>query len=174
MSDQKQNLYAGRFVNLVRRGRWEYAERVNTTGIVGIIAVTQDSRIVLVEQFRPPAQRNVIELPAGLAGDVAGQELEALQTAARRELAEETGYEAAHWQQLVTAYPSAGITDEATTLFLARDLRKTGPGEGDGNESITVHEVPLSEIDIWLEQQVGAGKGVDFKVYAGLYFLKDQ
>src|SRR5436190_21784999 len=87
-------LYEGKFRRYVRRGGWEYVARRNVTGIVGIIAVTDDGKLVLVEQFRPPVGKNVIEIPAGLAGDVAGSEHEALAEAARRELLEETGYEA--------------------------------------------------------------------------------
>ena len=85
-------IYEGKHVRLVRRGEWEYVTRKNVTGIVGIVAVTDEGKLLLVEQPRPPLNRNVIELPAGLAGDVAGQEGEELANAARRELLEETGY----------------------------------------------------------------------------------
>ena len=54
---------------------------------VGIVAVTSDGRLLLVEQFRIPVGKNVIELPAGLVGDLPGQEEESLKLAAQRELA---------------------------------------------------------------------------------------
>ncbi|RMF83027.1 MAG: DNA mismatch repair protein MutT, partial [Planctomycetota bacterium] len=56
-------LAAGRYLSLVRQGRWEYARRVNCTGAVVIIATTDDDRIILVEQFRTPLGKPVIELP---------------------------------------------------------------------------------------------------------------
>src|SRR5580704_13589060 len=94
-SDPKRTLFEGKHIRMVARGDWEYAERKNVTGIVAIIAVTAEGKLLLVEQYRPPLGKTVIELPAGLAGDIAGQEGEAMVTAARRELLEETGYEAA-------------------------------------------------------------------------------
>src|SRR6478672_1057017 len=118
-------LYDGKHIQLVRRDRWEYARRKNLTGIVAIVAVTEDGKLVLVEQYRPPVGARVIELPAGLAGDVAGQEAEDLATAALRELLEETGYEADVMTEVGAGAASAGMTDEIITLFLAAGLRKT-------------------------------------------------
>src|ERR1700759_4607932 len=87
-------VYDGKYIRMVKRGKWEYAARKGVSGIVAIIAVTDDGKLVLVEQYRAPVGKRGIELPAGLAGDVAGQEDEELAAAAGRELLEETGYEA--------------------------------------------------------------------------------
>jgi ADP-ribose pyrophosphatase len=163
-------LYDGKHVRLVSRGGWEYAQRKGVTGIVAILAVTDDGKLILVEQYRPPVGKWVIELPAGLAGDVAGQETEELAAAARRELLEETGYEAGEMIYLAEGAASAGITDEVITLFRATGLQKTGTGEGDGSEDITVHEVPLADVRRWLEERRTAGSLIDLKVFAGLYF----
>lgn len=57
---------AGRFLNLVSKDGWEYATR---TGSTGVVAITADDHVLLIEQFRPPVDRFVIEIPAGLAGD---------------------------------------------------------------------------------------------------------
>ena len=62
-----------------------------------------------MEQYRPPVDKYVIELPAGLAGDQKENRGEALESAARRELLEETGYQAAKMEQLVWGASSAGI-----------------------------------------------------------------
>ena len=62
-------LAEGSFLGLYARGHWEYADRTNCSGAVGILAVTNDDEIILVEQFRIPLQARVIEIPAGLAGD---------------------------------------------------------------------------------------------------------
>ena len=83
-------LYEGKHVQFVRTGHWEYATRPKTTGIVYIIALTAQNEVLLTEQYRIPVGKRVIELPAGLAGDVPGEEQEPLVTAARRELLEET------------------------------------------------------------------------------------
>lgn len=170
--DAPEIVYEGKHVRLVRRGKWEYVTRPKVTGIVAIVAITEAGKLVLVEQPRAPLAKNVIELPAGLAGDVAGEETEELARAARRELLEETGYEAAAMEYLCEGAPSAGISDEIITLFRATGLKKTGPGEGDGSEQITLHEIELGRVEAWLEEQRKAGKQVDLKVYAGLYFLK--
>ncbi len=160
----------GKRVRLVRRGDWEYVTRKKLSGIVAIVAVTDDGKLVLVEQFRPPVGKAVIELPAGLAGDESGHEQEDLAAAARRELLEETGYEAAEMSVLAEGVPSAGITDEVMTLFRATGLKKTGKGEGDGSEQITLHEVAVDRVPEWLEGQRKAGRLVDLKVYSGLFF----
>jgi ADP-ribose pyrophosphatase len=58
------------------------------------------------------------------------------------------------------------------TLVRARGLTKVGEPQGDGDEHITVHEVPLTEVDAWLQAKVAARVLVDPKVYAALYFVK--
>ena len=60
-------VWEGNYIRAVVRGRWEFAERKNITGIVGMIPITDDGRLVLVEQFRPALDSRVIELPAGLS-----------------------------------------------------------------------------------------------------------
>jgi ADP-ribose pyrophosphatase len=113
----------------------------------------------------------VIELPAGLAGDVPGEEDEALEAAARRELLEETGYQAKEMVRLFHGPPSAGITSEELTFFLAEGVERVAAGGGDPSEDITVHAVPLDTVADWLEEQARLGKRVDVKVYAGLHAL---
>jgi ADP-ribose pyrophosphatase len=167
-SDEVQSLYEGRFIRVVKRGRWEYVERKKINGIVGIIAVTDGGKLVLIEQYRPPVDTTVIEIPAGLAGDSAEYAGEPLESAARRELLEETGYEAARFTRLSDGTSSAGITSEVITMFLAEGLKKIGAGVGDGHEQITVHEVPLAQVHAWLVAQRARGAAVDFKVFAAV------
>ena len=165
-------LHDGKYVRLVSRGHWEYVERKKITGIVGIVALTDERKLVLVEQFRVPLQKNVVELPAGLAGDVAGEENEPLENAAARELLEETGYAAVKMEYLCEGASSAGITSEIITLFRASGLTKKSSGGGDGTENITVHEIPIAEIDAWLAAKARTGTAIDLKVYAGLRFVE--
>jgi ADP-ribose pyrophosphatase len=115
----------------------------------------------------------VIELPAGLAGDVGGCEKETLSQAAQRELQEETGYECREMIQLTEGPPSSGLSSEIITFFEARGLRRTGSGGGHGGEKIIVHEVPLGQVDSWLHRITVEGiLWVDPKVYTGLYFIR--
>ncbi|NQU20533.1 MAG: NUDIX hydrolase [Candidatus Nealsonbacteria bacterium] len=158
-------------VRFVDRDGWSFVERIGNTGIVCIVAKTTDGRLVLVEQYRPPVQRPVIELPAGLAGDLDDQADETLQQAAERELLEETGYAASTWRRLVTVASSPGLTDEIVTFFLAEDLQRRSAGGGDASEDIRVHEIPLAEIEDWLSAISSAGSLIDARVYTGLYFL---
>ncbi|WP_298866615.1 NUDIX hydrolase [uncultured Gimesia sp.] len=160
-----------RFLKLIKRGRWEFVQHIYSTGVVCLFPLTTDARVILVEQFRPPVNASVIEFPAGLAGDIAGQEEEALETAALRELEEETGYQARTTISLGSTVSSAGLTDESVHFFLALDLEKVSEGGGDESENITVHAVRFAEIDPWLEAAVKRGCLLDARIYAGLYFL---
>src|SRR6476660_1975625 len=128
----------GKHLRFLKRGGWEMASRKNISGIVGIIPLTDDGKLVLVEQFRPPVGKRVIEIPAGLAGDVVGHENEELLLAAQRELREETGYAAGQWAQAAEGVTSAGMSDELVTLFLATKLTKVCEATGDGSEEITL------------------------------------
>jgi ADP-ribose pyrophosphatase len=169
-SAPKQVLFEGKHLRLLKIGHWEYVERPNASGIVGIVAITDQRRLVLVEQYRPPVGKNVIEIPAGLAGDLAGQENEDLSVAARRELFEETGYEAEKMVFVGEGVSSAGLCNEVISLFKAVGLKKTGAGTGDPTECIIVHEIPVDRVRSWLDEQRAAGKLVDLKIYSALYF----
>ena len=163
----------GQHVQLMRRGSWEYVTRKKASGIVGIVAITNDGKLLLVEQFRPPLGKRVIEIPAGLAGDIEGQEAEGLTEAARRELLEETGYAAEEMELLTSGAASAGITDEVISLFRATGLEKVASGAGDGSEQITVHAIALPQVRAWLQEMQSGGKVIDLKVFGALYFAQD-
>jgi ADP-ribose pyrophosphatase len=161
-------LYTGKFLRLRSIGRWEYVERVNATGVVAILAITEGRNILLVEQFRPPIDRPAIELPAGLVGDVSSDEAE--EEAVRRELLEETGYRAGDVRLLHADHPSsAGLTSETLSLYQATHLTRVGPAAGDGHERITLHDVPLAGLRAWLAGQSEQGKAVDAKIFAALW-----
>ena len=164
-------LAEGRFLRLVRRGRWEYAVRTQASGAVVLVAVTEEGKLLLVEQYRVPVGRPTLELPAGVAGDTAGAPDEALAAAAERELREETGYTAHAFEPLLTGPSGPGMVSEMVTFFRARGLTRVSAGGGEAGEGITVHEVPLTSLAGWLAAQQRAGVLVDPKIYVGLYFL---
>lgn len=114
-------------------------------GAVGIVAVDEAQRVLLVQQYRHPVRALLWEPPAGLR-DMDGED--PLETAAR-ELFEEAGYRAAEWSVLVDAFTSPGGSDEAVRIYLARELREVEDGErfvGDGEErDMPARWIPLDE-----------------------------
>lgn len=156
----------------VTEGGWEFVRRHKVKGTVAIVAITDDRQLVLTEQYRPPMGRKVIELPAGLAGDIPLQEDEPLITAARRELKEETGYEAKHWQVMREGPSSAGLTTETITFFHATGLTRMGAGGGTHGEDVRVHFVAVADVPDWCADREREGLLVDFKIYAGLFLAR--
>lgn len=167
---EARTLAEGRHLRFVERDGWEFVERPGVTGIAVLVAVTPAGGLLLVEQYRPPVDARVLELPAGLCGDEAGREAEPVEEAALRELLEETGWEASSVERLVSGPPSAGISSEVVTYFLASSLVRRSAGGGTAGESIRVHEVPLPDVAGWLAAREREGLLVDPKVWAGLYF----
>lgn len=165
-------LKEGRFFRFLSQNLWEYFERSNCTGIVIIVAITDDQKVILTEQYRVPVSRNVIEFPAGLVNDLRSNTGESLRKAAQRELLEESGFRAEKFTKIIEGPTSAGSSSDIVTIFRAEKLRKIGKGGGDETEAIKVYEIPLSQIEQWLEKKREAGCLVDPKIYAGLYFLR--
>ena len=165
-----ETLAAGRFLRLVRENGWEYVQRANCHDVVSIIAATPDANILLIEQHRPPLHARTIELPAGLAGDTAAGR-EDLILSAQRELLEETGYRAQHFELAAAGPTSSGMSDERITYFIATQLTRESAGGGVEGEDILVHEVPLAEIHPWLAAKQSQGILIDPRVFIGLYFL---
>lgn len=164
----EQLLYQGSHLHLLRRDGWEFVRRAHGGGVVGIVAITDDRKLVLVEQHRIPVGKSTIELPAGLVGDETANE--DLAEAARRELLEETGYHAGQVRFLAEGPSSAGLTDEVLAVVLATRLSRRHRGGGVGQERIRVHEVPLDRVDDWCRARRDSGCIVDLKVYVALYF----
>jgi len=159
-------LYEGEFLRLLRRRHWEYVERANSSGVAVIVAVTAESELLLVEQYRLPVAQPVIELPAGLVGDIEADE--SLLEAAQRELIEETGYRAERMEVLAEGPTTAGLSNEVTTFCAAHGLTRVGPGGGDASEDIVVHPVALGKLREWLKDREQR-TAIDPKLYAGLW-----
>lgn len=157
----KTILHEGKFLQLVDKNGWEFVERKNSHGVVGVIAFTTDNNLLLVEQHRIPLCMDTIELPAGLI-----DRKEIPICAAVRELREETGYAAENAVYLFEGSSSTGLTSETIDIFLATECRKISEGGGipEEGEKIIVHPVSFEEIDSFLENQEKDGKMIDLKV----------
>ncbi len=138
-----RTVFSGRILQLevdaVRLPDGQPAERevVRHPGGVGVVALTAEDEVLLVRQFRYPYGAVVTEIPAGKR-DPGEEPL----CAGMRELEEETGYRAAHFEPLGVVYPSPGYTDEVIHLFLATGLQKTA-AHPDEDEFLDVVRCPL-------------------------------
>lgn len=157
-------MWQGKFVTARKKGRWEYVSRARGIRAAVILAVDEDSHVILVEQFRVPLGKRCIELPAGLIGDDAGAEDEDATAAAARELEEETGYLAERMEAIGEFYSSPGMVSESFTLLKAHGLTKVGEGGGTDSEDITVHRVPLSMIADAIARWRAEGYAIDVRM----------
>lgn len=119
---------------------------VRHPGSVGVVALDDADRVLLIRQYRHPVGHLLWEVPAGLR-DVAG---EPTWHTAARELAEEAGYRATEWHTLLDIFTSPGMTDERSRLFLARGLSEIPAAEKDfepihEEAGMLIEWVPLDE-----------------------------
>lgn len=134
-------------------------EYVRHPGAVVIVAVRDDGELVFERQFRYPLHRSFLELPAGKID--AGEDI---LTCARRELREETGFEAADWRHLGVFHPCIGYSDERIEVFLARGLVEVG-NDLDEEEFLEVLSLSVQAV----EQGVLDGRITDAKTIAALF-----
>ncbi|MFO1518835.1 MAG: NUDIX hydrolase [bacterium] len=164
-------LHEGKYLRVISKDGWEYVERTHCNEAVVVLAVTDEGKVILTEQYRVPVGKNVVEFPAGLLKDPGAPAGETNEEAALRELLEETGYQAEEAELLAGGPPTAGLSSEIALFYEAGSVKKVSKGGGVESEKITVHEIPLQEVDGWLQGMEAKGKLVDPKVYAGLYLL---
>lgn len=157
----EETAWEGRFIAAKRRGKWEYVSRARGIHAAVILAV-DDGHVILVEQYRVPLGGPCLELPAGLVGDECEDEEE--ETAATRELEEETGYRAGRMVGLGRFHSSPGMASEAFTLLRAEQLEKVGEGGGVAGEEIVVHRVPLAAVPDFIAAKRAEGCAIDVKL----------
>lgn len=144
---------------------WESAERIDNRGAVLVIArLLPSNRMVVIRQYRPPAREYVYEFPAGLMDAD-----ESPEQAARRELREETGYNALDVRVHPSAYTTPGLSNESVFMAFARidenaPENKTPKTEFDPSESIETLLVPLDELGEFHRRETAKGRAFDSKL----------
>jgi len=167
MSTSRKVIFKGTKIIVAERDGWEFVERKKATEAVAVIAVTDDRKLILTEQYRRPVDARVIDLPAGLVGDEGNDDPA---KTAKNELSEETGWKCRKVELLAKGPTSPGITSELVSLYRATGLTRAGKGGGVEGEDIEVHEVALRNINSWLAKKEAKGVLIDLKVRAALYF----
>jgi ADP-ribose pyrophosphatase len=137
---------------------------VRHPGAVAIVPILPDGRIVLVRQYRYAAGKPLLEIPAGTL-----EEGEDPLECARRELREETGYEASELMALLRCYMAPGYSDEVIHFFEARGLRSVGMSPEE-DESIEVEVYEIGEISRMVEENIIE----DAKTIIGIRCLKEK
>lgn len=146
-------------------GRIVGREMVTHPGAVGIVGITREGKVVLVEQYRNPVKRTLLEIPAGKLSpgeDPAG--------CAMRELAEETGYRVRTLTKVAEYFTTPGFSNERFHTFLATDIVPGDP-EPDGEEEVAMRVVEMP----WAEAVRAAREGriEDGKTLVGLLIADD-
>ena len=162
-----ERIYEGAIINLRRdkvtvQNGTSFREIVEHNGGAVLAAITPDGKMVMVRQFRKPAERVMLEVPAGKID--AGEEPE---TAAVRELKEETGYTAGKVVHMTSFYPSVGYSEEMLHLYLCTELT-AGETCFDENEAIEIEEMDIGV----LYRMVMDGKIQDGKSAIAILMVK--
>lgn len=144
---KREVLFEGKVIDLhieeveLPNGHTSRRELIKHPGAVAILAITDEKKIVMVQQYRKALDKVIVEIPAGKL-----EKGEAPEVTAKRELEEETGYDCEILTPLISFYTSPGFADELVHLFIAEDLKKIeNPASLDEDEFVDVLEVSLDE-----------------------------
>ena len=165
-----QEVYKGIIIRVekdhvrLENGVETYRESVRHRNAVAVVAIDDEKHLLMVEQYRYPIGRKLVELPAGLI-DEGEEPLEA----AKRELEEETGYGAEDWQLLTEFYPSGGVHDEKIYIYLARKITEVTKPHLDGDEILTSHKILFAD----LLKKVQNGEIQDGKTIIGVLMAQN-
>ncbi|MHB1131444.1 MAG: NUDIX domain-containing protein [Chloroflexota bacterium] len=156
--------YRGRIIDLrldtvrLPNGKTTTREIIEHRGAVAMVPLDDEGNVLLVRQFRKPAERYVLEIPAGTR-----EADEPVAECLHRELREETGFSADQVERLAGYYSAVGFCTEFIEVYLATGLRPSA-GQADEDEFIELVKVPLGEA----LAMVGRGEIVDGKTIIGL------
>lgn len=152
-----EQIFTGKVISLqvdeveLPNGKTSKREIIKHPGAVAIIALTDDKKVVMVEQYRKALERTLVEIPAGKL-----EKGERPEVCAIRELEEETGYECEKIDWLTSFYTSPGFADELVHLYVATGLnKKVNAAELDEDEFVNLIEVTLEEaLDLMKNQKI--------------------
>lgn len=167
---KSEKIFNGKVIRLqvddveLPNGKTSKREIIKHPGAVAILALTSDNKIILVEQYRKPMERALVEIPAGKLEPGEVPELTAV-----RELEEETGYACEKLEHIISFYTSPGFADELVHLYLAKGLqKKDNPKSADEDEFVELLEVTLDEAI----QLIEAKKIYDAKTAYAIQYLQ--
>jgi len=160
---ESKELYKGRVVQVridtvsLPNGRTRMREIVVHPGAVAIVPLINE-RVLLVEQYRKAIERKTLEIPAGTL-----EEDESPEECAKRELIEETGFNASHWDKLTSYYPAPGYSSEIIHIFKAKGLKKVS----DADAEFPIHYMNLEEV----QRKIRTGEINDSKTIIGVLMI---
>lgn len=142
----KEQIYSGKIIDLfieeveLPNKKKGIREIVKHPGAVAVLAVTDEGKMLMVEQFRKPLEKTIIEIPAGKL-----EKGEDPLLCAKRELLEETGFSCKAMESIGSFYTSPGFADELIHLYFTDSLVKEGEQMTDEDEFLNVLEVSVDE-----------------------------
>jgi ADP-ribose pyrophosphatase len=167
-----EEIFSGKVISLhlqdveLPNGKQSKREIVKHPGAVAILAVTNDDKIIMVEQYRKALERTIVEIPAGKL-----EKGEKPAVCARRELEEETGYGCERLELLTSFYTSPGFADEIVHVYLAKGLSKIENSAAlDEDEFVNLEELTLEEALQYVKEQ----KIYDAKTIYAVQYLQLQ
>ncbi|MGG3564953.1 NUDIX hydrolase [Neobacillus sp. PS2-9] len=167
-----EEIFSGKVISLhlqdveLPNGKQSKREIIKHPGAVAILAITDDKKVVMVEQYRKALERTIVEIPAGKL-----EKGEEPALCARRELEEETGYECESLELLTSFYTSPGFADEIVHVYLATGLtKKENSAALDEDEFVNLEELTLEEAQQYVQEQ----KIYDAKTIFAVQYLQLQ
>lgn len=165
-----EHIYSGRIIQVqvdeveLPNGKTSTRELVKHPGAVAVIAITDDNKLVMVEQYRKPLEKVIVEIPAGKL-----EKGEEPALCARRELEEETGYECESLELVSSFYTSPGFADEIIHVYVAKGLKQKENAAGlDEDEFVNVLEITLDEALEFIKEK----RIFDAKTIFGVQYLQ--
>jgi len=169
---RSEEIFSGKVISLhlqdveLPNGKQAKREIITHPGAVAILAITDDNKVVMVEQYRKALGRTIVEIPAGKL-----EKGEEPALCARRELEEETGYECQILELLTSFYTSPGFADELVHVYLAKGLtKKENAASLDEDEFVQLEELTLAEAERYVKEQ----KIYDAKTIYAVQYLELQ
>jgi ADP-ribose pyrophosphatase len=169
---KSEEIFSGKVISLhlqdveLPNGKKSKREIIKHPGAVAILAVTDDNKIVMVEQYRKALERTIVEIPAGKL-----EKGEEPAVCAERELEEETGYVCESLELLTSFYTSPGFADEIVHVYLAKGLtKKENSAALDEDEFVNLEELTVEEAIQYIKEQ----KIYDAKTIYAVQYLQLQ